>query len=62
MKFKSRKLYAHGQNPNIFTLQIPKVVCEDMSLSKDTLVDIYYEGNMIRIEKASESTTTEETN
>lgn len=58
MKFKNRKLYAHGQNPNVFILQIPKMICEDMSLSKDTPVDIYYEGSTIRIEKSTEEQNT----
>ena len=43
MKFEKRKLYAHGQNASIVMMSIPKLVCEDMQLTKDTLVDLDYQ-------------------
>lgn len=51
MIFESRKLYSHGQNENIFLLQIPKLVAQDMQLSKDTLVSLDYRDGKIIIEK-----------
>lgn len=55
MKFESRKLYSHGQSKEIFLLQIPKLVCQDLGLTKDTLMDVYYEdGNIIIKKKETE--------
>lgn len=51
MKFESRKLYHHGQNKDIFLMQIPKMVCQDMGLTKDTLIDVYYDNGSIIIKK-----------
>ena len=48
MKFKNRKLYPHASNKTIFTMQIPKVICEDMGLTKDTEIEIdYVDGKFI---------------
>lgn len=55
MIFESRKLYAHGQNDKVFLVQIPKNVCVDMNLTKDTLVDINYIDNKIIISKVEET-------
>lgn len=52
MKFESRKLYSHGQNDKVFLIQIPKLICEDMGLTKDTPIDIVYDNKKITIEKA----------
>lgn len=57
MKFESRKLYAHGQNSKIFLLQIPKHICTDMGLTKDTLVDMEYKEGQIIITKVEEPET-----
>lgn len=60
MKFESRKLYAHGQNASIFLLQIPKMICQDMGLTKESIVDIeYVDGKMI-ISKVEQTRTTED--
>lgn len=40
MKLENRKLYSHGQNPDIFLLQIPKIFSRELGLTKDTLIDI----------------------
>lgn len=54
MKFESRKLYAHGQNDKVFLLQIPKLICEDMGLTKDTLVNMEYKNGQIVIRKVED--------
>ena len=51
MKFESRKLYSHGQNDKVFLIQIPKLICEDMGLTKDTPIDILYDHEQIVIRK-----------
>ena len=51
MKFESRKLYSHGQNDKVFLIQIPKLICEDMRLTKDTPIDILYDNEQIVIRK-----------
>ena len=51
MKFESRKLYPHGQNDKVFLIQIPKLICEDMGLTKDTPIDILYDNEQIVIRK-----------
>lgn len=56
MKFESRKLYKHGQNKEVVLLQIPKLVCQDMGLTSDTLVDLNYTDNTIIISKAQQET------
>lgn len=52
MKFKNRKLYPHGQNTSVYTIQLPKLVCEDMGLTKEDLIDIDYDDGIIVISKA----------
>lgn len=54
MKFKDRKLYSHGQNNGIFLLSLPKVICDDMGLTKDTLICIDYVDNKVIISKQEE--------
>jgi len=54
MKFESRKLYKHGQNKEVVLLQIPKLICQDMGLTSDTLVDLNYKDNTIIISKVKE--------
>lgn len=54
MKFESRKLYAHGQNDKVFLLQIPKLICKDMGLTKDTLVNMEYKNGQIVIRKVED--------
>lgn len=51
MKFKGRKVYANGGNKNVFLMQIPKVICEDMQLSKDSIIDVEYIDGKIIITK-----------
>ena len=40
MIFKNRKLYAHGQKTGLFIMQIPKLVCDTLNLTKDTLIEL----------------------
>lgn len=54
MKFKNRKVYANGTNKSVFLMQIPKVVCEDMQLSKDSIIDVEYIDGKIIITKQEE--------
>ncbi|MCM1003359.1 MAG: hypothetical protein NC408_03345 [Candidatus Gastranaerophilales bacterium] len=61
MKFESRKLYAHGQNDKVFLLQIPKLICTDMGLTKDTLVDMEYNDGQIIITKIKDQFQDEQT-
>lgn len=51
MKFESRKLYKHGQNKEVVLLQIPKLICQNMGLTSDTLVDLDYSDDKIIISK-----------
>lgn len=53
MKFESRKLYSHGQNEGVFLLSIPKLICQNMNLTKDTLITLDYNEtkNSITIKK-----------
>lgn len=53
MIFESRKLYKHGQNKEVFLLQIPKLVCQDMGLTENTLVNLDYDKDKIIITKVS---------
>lgn len=53
MMFESRSLYAHGQNQGVYLIQIPKMICNDMQLTKDTKVNIEYNDNKIIIEKVN---------
>lgn len=59
MIFESRKLYKHGQNKEVVLLQIPKMICQDMGLTSDTLVDLNYKDNTIIISKVKEATDNE---
>lgn len=54
MKFKGRKVYANGSTKSVYLMQIPKVVCEDMKLSRDTLIDVEYIDGKIIITKQEE--------
>lgn len=51
MKFENRKLYSHGQNKGIFLLQIPKVISNDMGLTKDSSLLIEYKDDKMVIIK-----------
>lgn len=53
MIFESRKLYPHGQNTDIFLVQIPKLVSKDIGLTKETRVDITYDNDKIIITKCA---------
>lgn len=53
MKFSKRKLYAHGQNKSICLLQIPKLICENLSLTSEDFVDIDFSDDKIVITKYS---------
>jgi len=54
MKFRHRKLYRHSQNKSICLLQIPKIICEDLELTTNNIVDIDYEDKKIIISKAED--------
>lgn len=54
MKLENRKLYNHGQNPDIFLLQIPKIFSKELELAKDTLVNIELVDNKLIISKVEE--------
>lgn len=51
MKFENRKLYSHGQNKGIFLLQIPKVISNDMGLTKDSILTIEYKDDKFIVTK-----------
>ena len=51
MIFESRSLYKHPQVEDIYSVQIPKVVCQNMGLTKGVKVDIAYEDNKVVITK-----------
>lgn len=55
MKFENRKLYAHAQNSGVFLLQIPKLIVQDMQLSKETEVNIEYSDGMMIITKKEDN-------
>ena len=49
MKFKGRKVYQNGGNKNVFLMQIHRLICDDMGLTKDSIINIDYEnGNPVR--------------
>jgi len=56
MKFENRKLYPHGQNSGVFLLQIPKLICQDMQLTRDSIVDVDYSDNKIIVSLSNKET------
>lgn len=54
MKFENRKLYPHGQNTGVFLLQIPKLVCQDMNLTRESIVDVDYSDGKIIVSLAKQ--------
>lgn len=49
MIFKNRKLYPHGQNKNIYLIQIPKVICDDLELKRDSKVCLSYDNKTMEM-------------
>lgn len=56
MKFEGRKLYKHSQSKDIYLVQLPKLVCQDMKLTKDDTLDLdYVDGKIILTKTEAES-------
>lgn len=51
MKFKGRKVYQNGGNKNVFLMQIPRLICDDMGLTKDSIIDIDYDNGEMKVTK-----------
>jgi hypothetical protein len=55
MKFRNRKFYKHGVSKNIYLIQIPLQVCEDMGISKELLYDLEYKNGTIIVKLAEDN-------
>lgn len=55
MNIGTRKVYTKGGNASILHMQIPKVICVDMGLNKDSLIRVDFEDNKMIVSKAEEN-------
>ena len=47
-----RNIYENGGNKSVFLMQIPKLICTDMGLTKDSMINIEYENGKMIVTKA----------
>ena len=62
MLIGTRKIYENGGNKTVFQMQIPKIICEDMGLTKDSLIRVEYENGKMIVTKAEQEDTVENDN
>ena len=55
MLIGTRKIYENGGNKTVFQMQIPKIICEDMGLTKDSLIRVEYENGKMIVTKAEDT-------